>query len=172
MQALAGSPKAGGDYLTLNFNLSREEKLPAGLSLLARANGQWSSEPLISNEQFALGGENSVRGYFEGDAYGDAGWSGSLELRSPFVQTRVATIHNFAPTWLHAAVFVDYGQRFLLDPPTGVSPIRSFLGSGFGLSANINNHVEARVSVAWAAFDSANTHAGQPVARFAFGMQF
>ena len=101
-----------------------------------------------------------MRGYFEGDAYGDAGWSGSLELRSPFVKTRVATIHSFAPTWLHAAVFVDYGERFLLDPPGGASPVRSFLGTGFGLTADINNYVEARVSVAWPAFPLGQ-HAGR-----------
>ena len=73
IQALAGSTEAGGNYATLNFNLGREQKLPWNWSLLARANGQWSSKPLISNEQFALGGVSSVRGYFEGDEQGDSG---------------------------------------------------------------------------------------------------
>jgi hemolysin activation/secretion protein len=172
IQALAGSTEAGGNYATLNFNLGREQKLPWNWSLLARANGQWSSKPLISNEQFALGGVSSVRGYYEGDEEGDSGWSASLEMRTPFLQTQVATITDFVPTWLRGSVFVDYGQRYLLDPAPGVSRVRSLMGSGFGLSANINNHLEARVAVAWPMFDSPNTHAGLPFVHFAFGAQF
>jgi hemolysin activation/secretion protein len=172
IQAVAGSARAGGNYATLNFNLGREQKLPWDWTLSARANGQWSSEPLISNEQFALGGVNSVRGYFEGDEQGDSGWSASLEARTPFFTTQVATIDDFVPTWLRGSVFVDYGQRYLLDPSPGVSRVRSLMGSGFGLSANINNHFEARINVAWPMFDSPNTHAGLPFVHFAFGAQF
>jgi hemolysin activation/secretion protein len=172
IQALAGSAKAGGNYTTLNFNLGREQKLPWDWSLLARANGQWSSKPLISNEQFALGGVNSVRGYFEGDDHGDSGWSTSLEARTPFFNTQVATMDNYAPTWLRASVFMDYGQRYLLDPAPGISSVRSFLGSGFGVYGNINNHLEARINVAWPVFDSANSRAGLPFVHFAVGVQF
>jgi hemolysin activation/secretion protein len=172
IRALAGSAKAGGNYTTLNLNLGREQRLPWDWSLLARANGQWSSKPLISNEQFALGGVNSVRGYFEGDDHGDSGWSGSLEARTPFLATQVATIDDFVPTWLRGSVFLDYGQRYLIDPPPGVSRLRSFMGSGFGVSANINNHLEARVNVAWPVFDSANSRAGLPFVHFALGAQF
>jgi hemolysin activation/secretion protein len=171
-QALAGSPKAGGNYTTLNFNLGREQKLPGDWTLLARANGQWSSEPLISNEQFAIGGVNSVRGYFEGDEQGDSGWSASLEARTPFFKTQVATLDDFVPTWLRASVFLDYGQRYLIDPQPGVSRVRSLMGSGFGVSANINNHLEARVAVAWAVFNSPNSQAGLPFVHFALGAQF
>jgi hemolysin activation/secretion protein len=172
IQAVAGSDRAGGNYTTLNFNLGREQKLPWDWSLLARANGQWSSKPLISNEQFALGGVNSVRGYFEGDDHGDAGWSASLEARTPFFNTQVATIDNFAPTWLRASVFLDYGQRYLLDPSPGISSVRSFLGSGFGVYGNINNHLEGRINVAWPVLDSANSRAGLPFVHFALGVQF
>ena len=38
------------------------------------ANGQWADGPLISNEQFAMGGLAGVRGYVDGQAYGDKGW--------------------------------------------------------------------------------------------------
>lgn len=172
IEAVAGSIEAGGTFTTINFNFSREQYLTAGWSLAARANGQWSSKPLISNEQFALGGMNSVRGYFEGDEYGDAGWAGSLEARTPLFGTQVATIEDFAPTWLRGSVFVDYGQRYLLEPPAGTSPVLSLLGTGFGLSANINNIFQARVTVAWPMLSSPNTPAGIPRAFFAINAQF
>ena len=34
-----------------------------------RADGQWASQPLISIEQFGIGGVNSVRGYHEGEEF-------------------------------------------------------------------------------------------------------
>ena len=172
IQTAAGSERAGGNFATFNFNLGREQNLPGGWSLLGRAAGQWSTKPLISNEQFAVGGVNSVRGYYEGDEHGDAGWTASVEARTPFLATQVASIDKFVPTWLRGTVFVDYGQRYLLFPSSGASRTRSLMGSGFGLSANINNHVEARVNVAWPVFNSANTRAGLPVAHFALGVQF
>ena len=56
---------------------------------MLRANGQMATGALISNEQFSLGGLNSVRGYFEGDVFGDAGWTTSAELRTPYINARV-----------------------------------------------------------------------------------
>jgi hemolysin activation/secretion protein len=151
---------------------SREQKLPAGCSLLARAGGQAATGALISNEQFALGGINSVRGYYEGDQYGDCGWTGSLELRSPYFQAQVAGISKFVPAWLRASVFTDFGQSILLEPANGANPGTWLWGAGFGLSANINNHVEARLTVAWPLLSTPNTMQGETRASFSIGGQF
>ena len=99
----------------------------------ARASGQAASGALISNEQFALGGINSVRGYYEGDQYGDCGWSGSLELRSPYFEAQVAGISRFVPAWLRASVFTDCGQRISARIASGTDP--TFLALGRGLWA-------------------------------------
>jgi hemolysin activation/secretion protein len=139
---------------------------------LARANGQAATGALINNEQFALGGINSVRGYYEGDDYGDRGWSGSLELRSPFFQTRVAGLTRSVPAWLRASVFTDFGQGFLMEPAGDGVSHRSLWGTGFGLSANINNHADARMVIAWPLVQSANTVRGEPRAYFTIGCQF
>ena len=114
---------------------SREQKLPAGCSLLAQA-GQAATGALISNEQFALGGINSVRGYYEGDQYGDCGWNGSLELRSPYLETRVADVSQFVPAWLRASVFTDWARDFCLRPSTTSSSLLA-MERRFGLSANV-----------------------------------
>ena len=127
---------------------------------------------MISNEQFPIGGINSVRGYYEGDDYGDAGWFGSLEVRTPYFETRVASISDFVPAWARASFFVDSGQRYLLDAPAGTSSVRSLLGAGFGLSGNINNHIDVRVTVAWPLFNTANTTAPDPRVYFTLGGQF
>ena len=167
----AYSTHAQALYGKANLTASREQKLPAGCSLLARASGQAATGALISNEQFALGGINSVRGYFEGDEYGDCGWNGSLELRTPYLETRAADVSKFVPAWLRASVFTDCGQGFLLEPSTTSS--RFWLWSaGFGLSANVNNRLDARLTVAWPLNTTPNTERGDVRAYFSIGGQF
>ena len=141
-------------------------------SLLARAAGQAASSPLIGIEQFSVGGVNSVRGYYEGDEFGDAGWFASIEARSPFLVERVAVGSAFPQVWLRGSAFVDAGQRYLLDDQATAEPIRTLLGAGFGLSANVNNRVDLRILVGWPLFDTPNTSTGSPRVHFSIGGQF
>jgi hemolysin activation/secretion protein len=171
-QAAAYSQDAKADYGKLLLSLSREQKFFQGGSLLFRANGQAATGPLLSNEQFALGGLNSVRGYYDGDEYGDAGWFGSAEARSPFIAGTVPVWTGTVPVWLRGVAFVDVGQRFLLDSDAGAPAVRTLLGAGFGLSANVNNRVDMRLAVGWPFENSANTNAGDPRAYFSMGGQF
>jgi hemolysin activation/secretion protein len=131
-----------------------------------------ASGSLINNEQFALGGVNSVRGYFEGDDYGDGGWFGSVELRTPIITSAIPIWSGSAPVGLRGSAFVDGGQRFLIDAPGGVQATSSLLGAGLGLSANINNRFDLRVVVGWPLRDSGNTSANDPRAYFSLGGQF
>ncbi len=82
-ESAANSTKAGGNFTTINAGLVRLQNLPGDWSLVLNANGQWASEPLISNEQFALGGTSGVRGYQDGANYGDTGWRILTDLRAP-----------------------------------------------------------------------------------------
>jgi hemolysin activation/secretion protein len=170
---LAYSTRARQDFGKLNLTASRDQKMPGNCSLLLRGSAQCATGALISNEQFSLGGINSVRGYFEGDDYGDSGWFGSAEVRLPYFQTHVADLDREpVPAWLRASVFADYGQRYLLNADPGPSHVRSMLGAGFGVSGNINNHVDVRLAIAWPLLDSANTQAGDTHLYFTIGAQF
>ncbi len=48
-----------------------------------RLEAQYTNQPLISAEQFGLGGARSVRGFVERETSGDRGWRLSNELLSP-----------------------------------------------------------------------------------------
>jgi hemolysin activation/secretion protein len=168
---LSYSSKAVEEYGKYTLTVSREQRLPSGFSLVAQAGGQAATGPLIYNEQFALGGMNSVRGYYEGDAYGDCGWRGSLEARTPYWRTQFAGLQRSYPTWLRASAFTDFGQRFFLDNLPGF-PESVLWSAGFGLLANINNSIDARVTVAWPFSDSTNTRKENPRAYFSLGGQF
>lgn len=54
-----------------------------GLSVVGRFQYQYAEQPLVSNEQFSLGGVDTVRGYLEAEELVDSGVAGTLELRSP-----------------------------------------------------------------------------------------
>ena len=167
----AYSTHARAAYGKVNVTASRDEKLPVGGSLLVRANGQVATGALIGNEQFALGGVNSVRGYYEGDQYGDCGWTGSVEWRSPYWETSVAETGRFVPAWLRASLFMDVGQKLLLEP--GAADASLWLwGTGFGLSANVNNCLDARLILAWPLLATPNTARGDMRANFSIGGQF
>lgn len=63
-----------------------------------RTSWQLGSRALDGSEQFYLGGMNGVRGYGNGDGYGDSGWLGTAEVR------RATGVEG-----LEAALFVDAG---------------------------------------------------------------
>jgi len=68
-----------------------------------KLNAQWSGDPLLSLEQFSLGGASSVRGYRENQLLRDNGLFTSLEFRIPVWRSKTKTpIVTLAP-------FVDFG---------------------------------------------------------------
>lgn len=76
---------ADSNFIHLNADISHTQELPEGFQLFGRAKGQVADGPLISSEQFSLGGLDTVRGYLESATIGDNGVAGTLELRSPDV---------------------------------------------------------------------------------------
>ncbi len=75
--------KATGNYLYMTAGVERNQKLPAGLGLFVKLDGQLASQPLISNEQYVAGGIESVRGYKENEEVGDDAIHGTVELLGP-----------------------------------------------------------------------------------------
>jgi hemolysin activation/secretion protein len=182
-QQAAGNLHAGGDYTTVNAGLVRQQNLPGGWSVVANANGQWASAPLISNEQFGIGGTAGVRGYREGEVYGDSGWRTLLDLRAPPVNIGYfPTATGEVPTMLRCSIFTDYGQVYFLDRP-GQPPVSEW-GAGLGFFLTAGEHFDARLTLAWALLGAASvptgtasyvatqTAAGNASAYFSVGYQF
>jgi hypothetical protein len=70
-------------------------------------SGQTASKNLDSSEKFSLGGINGVRAYPQGEASGDEGYRGTVELR-----------HNVMPN-VQATVFYDWGKVTINRNPFG-----------------------------------------------------
>jgi hemolysin activation/secretion protein len=74
---------ASGSFAHFNLDVSHTQELPLGFQAYGRVQGQIADGPLVSSEQFSLGGLDTVRGYLESEVLGDNGVAGNIELRSP-----------------------------------------------------------------------------------------
>jgi hemolysin activation/secretion protein len=176
-QVVAGAPDAGGTYTTVNAGLAREQRLFAGWSALLNVSGQWASAPLINNEQFALGGTGGVRGYQQGEIYGDDGWRAMFDLRAPPVSIgNLPTRGGYVPAQLRCSWFMDYGQAVLIDRPVSETSTEDLLysqwGTGLGFFLTVGEHFDARLTLAWALLGTPTTGAGTAQAYFSVGAQF
>ncbi len=150
----AGAERANGRYFTVQANATREQRLYEDWTAILRADGQWASQPLISNEQFGVGGTAGVRGYREGERYGDTGWRLGFEPRTPMVD--IGMVDGSAPFRIRGFIFTDYGQSYLLDPghPTasiaGYHSMETLWGAGLGFSGSIGSTFDFRLTVGWA----------------------
>jgi hypothetical protein len=169
LQTITGSKDSTGYWVALHPNLSVDFNLPRQWVFSANAAGQWASEPLISNEQFGIGGVNSVRGYHGGEAFGDTGWYLSLEQKTP--AHVVGMINGNQPLTLRGSLYMDYGAAYLLDPQ-GRPDVTQLWGAGFGVTAAAGSCWQARFLFSLPLIGTSSTRLDQPYFNFALTSQF
>ena len=103
-------------FTKFNFSIRHKRSLPLNLQASFNVKGQWASEKLPSQEEFALGGIDSVRGYPSQDYLGDGGISTNFELLIP----------SF---WIPEFLRLPYDSQSLKDATTGIA----FFDFGYGM---------------------------------------
>jgi hemolysin activation/secretion protein len=157
--------RQGGDgsFLVGRIDLRAHQRLDLGAgpgSVSARLGGQVAARPLVSPEQYSIGGAETVRGYFESAASGDHALLGSLEWRTFNLAS------SLGPAWREASplLFVDAGRVWTLEPAAGQSPRQSLAGAGFGLRVAGGEagagSAEGAIDFAWPLRATANTALG------------
>jgi hemolysin activation/secretion protein len=169
LQAITGSAKSTGHWVILRPSFSQNIAFSPNWTTTVRADGQWASEPLISVEQFGAGGVNSVRGYHEGEVFGDTGWHLSLEQDTP--PYTMGMIRDDTPLTVRGSVYMDYARVYLIDPEgrQGSTPL---WGTGFGFSAAAGSHWQAQFLFSWPLLSAGTTSAYQPFFNFSLTAQF
>jgi hemolysin activation/secretion protein len=117
------------NYAYLRMELKHTQQLYKGWQLSANLAGQVTDQPLISNEQFAIGGADTVRGYRESNALGDTGGNGIFELRSP-------SLARYFPEHiqeLRALAFYDIGHVRVFEPLPAQTAKFNLAAVGLGL---------------------------------------
>jgi hemolysin activation/secretion protein len=143
---------ARANFAIFRADLTRQQNLGAGWSLLAHGDVQLTAQPLISNEQLAAGGVDSVRGYYDAERTGDIGLRGRLEIQTPSFGGDAMQINALA--------FVDYAELSLKEALPGQKDRFTLAGSGLGLKLKAGRHWNAHVYAARALEDGDQTKKG------------
>lgn len=150
--------KRGGarpNFVVLRGDLQRSQTLGGGWDMTARLDFQAASQPLISNEQFAASGVDSVRGYLDAERTGDDGLRARLELRTPALwpESGVET---------RALGFLDWASLRIQEPDPGQQS-RFDIGSlGVGLRLREGSGMRLALDWAYALRAGADDTAGVP----------
>jgi hemolysin activation/secretion protein len=148
------------DYAYATLNLSRSQKLPLSLTWSPRAQFQLASGNLLGSEQMAGGGSNSVRGYEEGEAFGDNGVLLSHELALPsFAVARRLGLKNLADS-LNFFAFQDYAHLSAADPLAGEEAV-DLHSVGAGLRYQASAHLSVNFTYGWQLLDSGLSREGE-----------
>ena len=154
LQGLVGTEQQFADkrfkgrpaYAYVRGNAAHDMILPQGYGLSARTSWQLAGQSLISNEQFAIGGADTVRGYTESAALGDRGLALSLEAKTPNLSALMSSLGD-SVTSVQALAFVDAGSVRVIDP---ISATDRFTLSGIGLGLGVKGWGGLDVSLTWA----------------------
>jgi hemolysin activation/secretion protein len=169
LQGITGSPKSTGFWAVLTPTYTRTFMFLTNWITSFHADGQWASEPLISNEQFGIGGVNSVRGYHEGESFGDTGFHLSLEQHTP--THVVGMVRGNTPLTLSGSIYMDYASVYLLDPQGFPSNTRLW-GTGFGIAAALGSHWQASFLFSLPLISTTVTPRNEPYFNFSMTAQF
>jgi len=190
---VSGIFPARAKYVTLQLGADRVQTIYKDWSVKLHADGQWANGTLFSSEQYSMGGPAGVRGYTDGQAYGDEGWRVTIEPQFPPLNIGMfGNEGDEEACWLRTSVFMDYGEIYALDGnyfaqfasqrglPLGSLPNNpnrlSFWGAGWSVSANIGSHMDARISMAFPLIDPAGRPGFAPERNmqiyFGVGVQF
>jgi hemolysin activation/secretion protein len=98
----ASRPDGRSDYTKVYFYAARLQPIVGRVSVLAAMQGQYTGQPLLVPEQFALGGEQFLRAYDAAELLGDRGFGFKVELRYSLTASGSASAYGF----------YDYGRVY------------------------------------------------------------
>lgn len=168
--------KASPSFTHFNADLSYTQELPKGFQLFGKVQGQAADGPLVSSEQFSVGGLDTVRGYLESEVLGDEGVAGTIELRTPDVgemlQSRIKDASGKGPVpfttfneWRFFA-FADAGHATVLDPLPEQQSQFDLWSYGVGTRFKVFNYLNGVIAYAVPMITQAETRAHDPRVSF------
>ncbi len=135
------------DFFVLlgQFQWARRFEEISDSQLIFRTDIQWSRDPLLPLEKFAVGGMNSVRGYRENHMVRDCGIVSSLEYRLPLFNMPLPRLSKQPEdSMVQLALFYDWGRSTNVSPLPSPKP-DTISSVGLGLRWDVAARVQARV---------------------------
>ena len=119
----------------VSHSFDNDWQLHAGLDV------QHTDEPLVSGEQFGIGGQNSVRGFGERTISGDHGSRVSLEVFTPDLGDKT----GLASARLRLLAFVEGANVRHLNPQPSEMVTESISSAGVGLRFGLDKNLSVRM---------------------------
>lgn len=129
-------------FFAVKLDASHTERVVHDLELMAKLTAQWTDRPLISNEQFGIGGQSTVRAYRESEAMGDFGLATQIELRSPPLLSDWPGVDE-----VRLYGFWDAGFAGIHDPLPGQKEENLLMSAGVGGRARLFRYLNGAVDV-------------------------
>ena len=150
---------ADGSYVYLRSDLTHTHDLKYGTQIFGKIQGQLSSQPLISGEQFSGGGLGTVRGYLESTLTGDNGVIGTVELRSPSLIGTGDPKDTKSDEWRFHA-FADGGFLGIYDPLPAQKKRSALASVGVGTRIKVREHYNGSVDLGVPLIDQTDSQSG------------
>ena len=160
--------RSQSNYFYFTADLRHQYELPYDLRLAARASGQVADSPLISNEQFAVGGPTSVRGYFQTQQLGDNGLNLSVELYSPKL---MPDNWEFAQN-LRAFTFFDWAYLWIIDALPANPSHYQLAATGLGMRLQLFQHWIGEFDWGYPLYPQGTVNVGQNRVDFRLAYEF
>ncbi len=135
--------KGDPEYAKIEVQVQRLQRISPKVNLLIAGQGQLAAAPLLSSEEFGVGGTNIGRGYDSSEIIGDDGIAGKLELQWNEPR-KIKHIQNYQLT-----AFFDTGRVWNQDATTSAAKRDSLSSVGLGVNANITDKATANLGVAF-----------------------
>jgi hemolysin activation/secretion protein len=112
-----------------SFEVTRLQRIARNSNIYARLAGQYSSDRMVSAEQWSLGGPNGVRAYPSGEGLSDSGYVLTAEWQQNISGGSWQNIFDVSQLY----AFVDVGEGKLNNTKSdqGLRYDRSGVGIGF-----------------------------------------
>ena len=151
---------ARGQDFYVKAGLGRVQQLPWGVEASAHADGQIADRPLITNEEYSIGGFNSVRGYFEAEELGDDALRGVFELRSPSAAPWLNRQVDALFDDLRVGAFFDVSRVWLIDALPEQKARFTLASAGAQVTMKMLGHFNGLVALATPMISASHTEAG------------
>jgi hemolysin activation/secretion protein len=152
---------AKADWDLFEINGTYQYTFPSGWLLNVQGEGQYAGEPLISGEQFGLGGLRSIRGLEEREAAGDNALRASIEIYTPVIGNG----HRFL-------AFTDVGQYWREKALPGEPDNDTLWTTGLGWRWNLHNRLNTAVDLGYVLKGSAISNSGDMRVHFSLNYSF
>ena len=145
---------ASENFIYLRADVTHSREIGNGFQLYAKLQGQVSDQPLVSSEEFSVGGLDTVRGYLESETIGDNAVVGTLEVRTPNVGDWVASAikeqtgkppePNLINDW-RFFIFGDAGAAYTQRPLIGQQATFDLASYGIGTRVKLFDYINGMV---------------------------